>query len=170
MLTFSTNLEHQCFYIILKIGLKIRPLNPPIATCKPSTSTTKECTTPKEQENDSTLMPPPMSPTRLTVSMEPRSAPVHLHLTMILRKLFDHPTVIPPFINDRLTAPSLVGPLQTVYRGVCMLQDKLHVTKTNVNCYVRYLSTSLLMFSIIFPRYNRSTTNSQNLIQGGKEV
>ena len=95
-------------------------------------STTKECTTPKEQENDSTLMPPPMSPNRLTVSMEPRSAPVHLHLTMILRKLFDHPTVIPPF-NDGLTAPSLVSPLQTIYRGVCMLQDKLHVTQTNVN-------------------------------------
>ena len=96
-------------------------------------STTKECTTPKEQENDSTLMPPPMSPNRLTILMEPRSAPVHLHLTMILRKLFDHPTVIPPFVNDDLTAPSLVSPLQTIYRGVCMLQDKLHVAQTNVN-------------------------------------
>ena len=94
---------------------------------------TKESTTPKEQEDDSTLMPPPMSLNGLNVTMEPRSAPVHLHLTMILRKLFDHPKAIPPFVNERLTAPSLVGPLQTVYRGVCMLQDKLHVTQTNVN-------------------------------------
>ena len=51
---------------------------------------------------------------------------------MILRKLFEHPKAIPPFVNDRLTAQSLVGPLQTIYRGVCMLQDKLHVAQTNV--------------------------------------
>ena len=95
-------------------------------------SATKESTTPEAQQDDSSLMPPPMSLTRLNITLEPRSAPVHLHLTMILRKLFDHPKAIPPFVNDRLTAQSLVGPLQTIYRGVCMLQDKLHVAQTNV--------------------------------------
>ena len=94
---------------------------------------TKESATPEEQEDDSTLMPPPMSLNGLNVTFEPRSAPVHLHLTMILRKLFDRPKAIPPFVNERLTAQSLVGPLQTIYRGVCMLQDKLHVAQTNVD-------------------------------------
>ena len=95
-------------------------------------SATRESTTPEAQQDDSSLMPPPMSLTRLNITLEPRSAPVHLHLTMILRKLFDHPKAIPPFVNDRLTAQSLVGLLQTIFRGVCMLQDKLHVAQTNV--------------------------------------
>ena len=96
-------------------------------------SATKESATPEGEQDDSTLMPPPMSLAGLNVTFEPRSAPVHLHLTMILRKLFDRPKAIPPFVNDRLTAQSLVGPLQTIYRGVCMLQDKLHVAQTNVD-------------------------------------
>ena len=96
-------------------------------------SATKESATPEAQQDDITLMPPPMSLTGLNVTFEPRSAPVHLHLTMILRKLFERPKAIPPFVNDRLTAQSLVGPLQTIYRGVCMLQDKLHVAQTNVS-------------------------------------
>ena len=95
-------------------------------------SISQDCTSPKEQENYRNLMPPPMSPNRLTISMEPRIAPIHLHLTMILKKLFDHPAVIPPF-NDGLVATSLVKPLQRIYKGVCMLQDKLHVSQTNVN-------------------------------------
>ena len=96
-------------------------------------SATKENATPEAQQDDISLMPPPMSLTGFNVTLEPRSAPVHLHLTMILRKLFDRPKAIPPFVNDRLTAQSLVGPLQTIYRGVCMLQDKLHVAQTNVS-------------------------------------
>ena len=95
-------------------------------------SISQDSSTPKEQENDRNLMPPPMSPNRLTVSMEPRIAPIHLHLTMILRKLFDHPAAIPPF-NDGLVATSLVSPLQMIYKGVCKMQDQLHVTQTNVS-------------------------------------
>ena len=94
---------------------------------------TRENTTLEAQQDDGFLMPPLMPLSGLNITLEPRSAPVHLHLTMILRKLFDRPKAIPPFVNDRLTAQSLVGPLQTVYRGVCMLQDKLHVAQTNVS-------------------------------------
>ena len=94
---------------------------------------TSESTTTEAQHDNSFLMPPPMPLSGLNISSEPRSAPVHLHMTMILRKIFARPQVIPPFVNDRLTAQSLVGPLQTIYRGVCMLQDKLHVAQTNVD-------------------------------------
>ena len=92
----------------------------------------QDSSSPKEQENDRNLMPPPMSPNRLAISIEPRIAPIHLHLTMILRKLFDHPAAIPPF-NDGLVATSLVSPLQMIYKGVCKMQDQLHVTQTNVS-------------------------------------
>ena len=130
-------------------------------------SISQDCTTPKEQENERNLMPPPMSPNRLTISMEPRIAPIHLHLTMILRKLFDNPTVIPPF-NDGLVAASLVKPLQRIYKGVCMLQDKLHVTQTNVNWLREVQSTCLPKFSLLLFRYNRSTMTSQSHIRGGR--
>ena len=93
---------------------------------------TNESTTTDAQHDDSFLMPPPMPLSGLNISSEPRSAPVHLHMTMILRKIFARPQVIPPFVNDRLTAQSLVGPLQTIYRGVCMLQDQLQVARANV--------------------------------------
>ena len=85
-----------------------------------------------DQENEHILMPPPMSPNRLTISMEPKIAPIHLHLTMILKKLFNHPAAIPPF-NDGLVAGNLVSPLQMIYKGVCKMQDQLHVTQTNVS-------------------------------------
>ena len=93
---------------------------------------TSESTTTDAQHDDSFLMPPPMPLSGLSISSEPRNAPVHLHMTMILRKIFARPQVIPPFVNDRLTAQSLVGPLQTIYRGVCMLQDQLQVARANV--------------------------------------
>ena len=95
-------------------------------------ATTRESTTTEAQQDDSFLMPPPMPLSGLNITSEPRSAPVHLHMTLILRKIFARPQVISPFADNRLTAKSLVGPLQTIYRGVCMLQDKLHVAQTNV--------------------------------------
>ena len=85
-----------------------------------------------DQENEHILMPPPMSPNRLTISMEPKIAPIHLHLTMILKKLFNHPAPIPSF-NDGLVASNLLSPLQMIYKGVCGIQDQLHVTQTNVS-------------------------------------
>ena len=120
-----------------------------------------------DQENEHILMPPPISPNRLTITMEPKIAPIHLHLTMILRKLFDHPAVIPPF-NDGLVAASLVKPLQRIYKGVCMLQDKLHVSQTNVNWLREVQSTCLPKFSHLLFRYNRSTMTSQSHIRGGR--
>ena len=82
-------------------------------------ATTRESTTTEAQQDDGFLMPPPMPLSGLNITLEPR-------------KLFARPQAIPPFVNDRLTAQSLVGPLQTIYRGVCMLQDQLQVARANV--------------------------------------
>ena len=95
-------------------------------------ATTRESTTTEAQQDDSFLMPPPMPLSGLNITSEPRSAPVHLHMTLILRKIFARPQVISPFADNRLTAKSLVGPLQTIYRGVCMPQDQLQVARANV--------------------------------------
>ena len=51
-------------------------------------SATQESATPEAQQDDISLMPPPMSLTGFNVTLEPRSAPVHLHLTRILKGNF----------------------------------------------------------------------------------
>ena len=87
-----------------------------------------------------------MSPNRFTIPMEPKIAPIHLHLTMILKKLFNHPAPIPSF-NDGLVASNLLSPLQMIYKGVCGIQDQLHVTQSNVS-WLREVF-SFLIFAII---------------------
>ena len=101
-----------------------------------------------DQENEHILMPPPISPNRLTITMEPKIAPIHLHLTMILKKLFNHPAPIPSF-NDGLVASNLLSPLQMIYKGVCKIQDQLHVTQTNVS-WLREVFPSLFAIVLTF--------------------
>ena len=112
-----------------------------------------------DQENEHILMPPPMSPNRLTISMEPKIAPIHLHLTMILKKLFNHPAPIPSF-NDGLVASNLLSPLQMIYKGVCRIQDQLHVTQTNVSFLREVFSFLFVIVLTLISRYSRRTVIS----------
>ena len=101
-----------------------------------------------DQGNEQFPIPPPMAPNRFTIPMEPKLAPIHLHLTMILKKLFNHPAPIPSF-NDGLVASNLLSPLQMIYKGVCKIQDQLHVTQTNVS-WLREVFPSLFAIVLTF--------------------
>ena len=115
-LTFFQNLHCQVTQILLSDNMS----NPQASSSY------------NDQGNEHIPIPPPMSPNRFTIPMEPKIAPIHLHLTMILKKLFNHPAPIPSF-NDGLVASNLLSPLQMIYKGVCGIQDQLHVTQTNVS-------------------------------------